>query len=168
MLCVTCTYLVCELYKVALVKCEVFHSKTSISSYVCTCSRSCTLREILFLYVVNFVSIIVYILDIAVSNNEGLVTVENKIHFFECFKEFGLKWFHVLAIILDLMWINIRVESFLRLFFSDCFIRISEEFLLFMTYDNFKILKNITKHLGINVNFHHHCTIWGFVYTILP
>ena len=87
---------------------------------------------------------------------------------FECFKEFGLKWFHVLAIILGLMWINIRVESFLRLFFRDCFIRISREFLLFMTYDNFKILKNITKHLGINVNFHNHYTIWGFVCTILP
>ena len=84
-------YLVFELSKVALVKCEVFHSKTSIASYVCTCSRSCTLREILFLYVVNFVSVIVYILDIVVSNNKGLVTVENKIHFFECFKEFGLK-----------------------------------------------------------------------------
>ena len=70
-LCVMCTYLLCELCKVALVRCEVFHSKTSIASH----SRSCTLREILVLYVVKFVSVCICISDIAVSNNM-LVTVE--------------------------------------------------------------------------------------------
>ena len=55
----------------ALVRCEVFHSKTSIASY----SRSYTLREILVFYVVIFVSVCICILDIAVPNNM-LVTVE--------------------------------------------------------------------------------------------
>ena len=71
MLHITCTYLACELSKVSVVRCEVFHSKTSIASY----SRLCTLREILVFYVFIFVSVCICILDIAMPNNM-LVTVE--------------------------------------------------------------------------------------------